>query len=63
MKFEYNLKHHQEYIPQYIPLRDRVKMAKEHIENHGGGDQTLWPYQRFRMTVAELLEAAELESE
>lgn len=41
-----------------LPLEERIRLALEHIESHGGGDQSLWPYQRFSMTVRELLMAA-----
>lgn len=41
------------------PLTNRIKDAKKHMKQYGGGEQALWPYRDFSLTVNELLEAAE----
>lgn len=42
-----------------LPLKERIRLAKEHMRNHGQQHDALWPHQRFALTIGELLEAAE----
>lgn len=45
------------YFP--LPLKERIRMAREHMEQHEQQHDALWPYQRFALTISELLAAAE----
>lgn len=40
-------------------LKERIRLAKEHMEQHGQARDVLWPHQRFALTIGELLAAAE----
>ena len=42
-----------------LPLKERIRLAKEHTEREGQRYNALWPYQRFALTIGELLDAAE----
>lgn len=42
-----------------LSLKERIRLAKEHTRQTGQKQDMLWPYQEFRMTLGELLEAAE----
>ena len=42
-----------------LPLKERIRLAKEHAEQHGQRQDALWSYQRFALTIGELLDAAE----
>ena len=41
-----------------LPLSERLRLAAEHVENHGQRGDMLWPYQRFAITLGELMDAA-----
>lgn len=45
----------------FKPLSERIEQAREHMRIHGGGEQALWPFQAFSMSVDELLSAASSE--
>jgi len=55
------MKYVSDRVEDYKPrsLEERIKLAREHAKIHGGLDQSIWPYQRFSMSVGELLAAAE----
>lgn len=42
-----------------LPLKERIKLAKEHMLREGQQYDALWPHQRFALSLGELLEAAE----
>lgn len=42
-----------------LPLKDRIRLAREHAERNGQRQDALWPHQRFALTIGELLDAAE----
>lgn len=42
-----------------LPLKERIRLAREHMERHGQSQDALWPHQRFALTIGELLAAAE----
>jgi hypothetical protein len=42
-----------------LPLRERIRLAKEHAERHDQRQDALWSHQRFALTIGELLDAAE----
>ncbi len=45
--------------PFHLPLKERIRLAREHMEKHGQAHDALWPHQRFALTIGELLAAAE----
>jgi hypothetical protein len=42
-----------------LPLKERIRLAKEHAKKEGQRYNALWPHQRFALTIGELLDAAE----
>lgn len=42
-----------------LPLKDRIRLAREHMKQHGQQHDALWPHQRFALTIGELLDAAD----
>lgn len=42
-----------------LPLKERIRLAKEHMKLNGQTHNALWPHQRFALTIGELLDAAE----
>ena len=45
--------------PFPLPLKERIRLAKEHADKEEQRYNSLWPYQRFALTIGELLDAAE----
>lgn len=46
-------------VMRQLSLKDRIKLAKEHAAREGQRGDALWPYQRFALSLGELLDAAE----
>ena len=42
-----------------LPLKERIRLAKEHSAHEGQRNDALWPHQRFALSLGELLDAAE----
>lgn len=42
-----------------LPLKDRIRLAREHMDRHGQTGDALWPHQRFAISISELLDVAE----
>jgi hypothetical protein len=42
-----------------LPLKERIRLAREHMEHYGQQHDTLWTHQQFALTIRELLDAAE----
>ena len=41
-----------------LPLKERLRLAQEFTKLYGGRGDSLRPYQRFSLTIGELLDAA-----
>lgn len=45
--------------PKQLPLKERIRLAKEHAADYGQLRDALWPHQQFALSLGELLDAAE----
>ena len=49
-------------LEKALSLKERIRLAKEHMDRSGQRYDTLWPYQSFALNIGELLDAAEREA-